>query len=96
MSLLENAFKGGNLVTGLAVGIGALIAIPMATSLLRPLAKTAIKGGMIAYDTAAHLVTEASRATSETINEAQSEMRRQSSSPSTGVRTLDSPLSTAS
>ena len=43
-----------NLLTTAAVGVGIYLLSP----LLRPLAKTAIKGGIVAYDWAANTVTE--------------------------------------
>ena len=46
----------GNWVTGFAVGVGAVIILPLAAPILRPLAKTAIKGGILAYQGAAGLV----------------------------------------
>jgi hypothetical protein len=36
-------------VTGLAISVGALVILPLAAPILRPLAKTAIKGGILAY-----------------------------------------------
>jgi hypothetical protein len=36
----------GNWVTGLAIGVGAVVILPLAAPVLRPLAKTAIKGGI--------------------------------------------------
>jgi hypothetical protein len=44
MALLEDAFKG-NPLTGLAIGIGALLLAPMIGQVLRPAAKAVIKGG---------------------------------------------------
>ena len=52
MALIEDLFKG-NLAAGLAVGVGALIFAPTViqtmVSILRPTAKTLIKGGMVFY-----------------------------------------------
>ena len=52
MALIEDALKG-NLATGLAIGIGAAILAPNIIksigSLLRPGAKTLIKGSMVFY-----------------------------------------------
>ncbi len=52
MALIENMFKG-NLAAGLAIGVGAIIfgptAIQRVASVLRPAAKTLIKGGMVFY-----------------------------------------------
>lgn len=49
MALFDDLFSGGNWVTGLAIGLGAVIVLPLAAPVLRPLAKTAIKGGILAY-----------------------------------------------
>jgi hypothetical protein len=40
-------------MTGLAVGVGAVVTLPLAAPILRPLAKTAIKGGILTYRGAA-------------------------------------------
>jgi hypothetical protein len=49
---------GGNWVTGLAIGVGAFVVLPLAAPLLRPLAKAAIKGGLQAYRGAAGWVSD--------------------------------------
>jgi hypothetical protein len=56
MALLDDIPSGGNWVTGLAIGVGAVIILPLAAPILRPLAKTAIKGGILAYQGASGLV----------------------------------------
>ena len=52
MALIENMFKG-NLATGLAIGVGAVLLGPTVLqtigSVLRPTAKAVIKGGMVFY-----------------------------------------------
>ena len=52
MALIEDVFKG-NLVAGLAVGVGAIIFGPTVIKtmggILRPAAKSLIKGGMVFY-----------------------------------------------
>jgi Protein of unknown function (DUF5132) len=52
MALIEDVFKG-NLATGLAVGVGAVILGPTVIQtmgrMLRPAAKAVIRGGMIFY-----------------------------------------------
>ena len=52
MALIDDMFKG-NLAAGLAIGVGAIILGPTAIrrigSILRPAAKTLIKGGMVFY-----------------------------------------------
>ena len=49
MAVFDDILSGGNWVTGLAIGVGAVIILPLAAPILRPLAKTAIKGGILAY-----------------------------------------------
>ena len=46
MAFLENIFKGGII----AIGIGAAIVAPTVIRALRPIAKSLIKAGLIAYD----------------------------------------------
>jgi hypothetical protein len=65
MALLEDVFKG-NALTGIAIGLGAILLAPTVGQLLRPAAKAVIKGGMLAYqglaelgETATDLVAEA-------------------------------------
>ena len=55
MALLDDVLNGGNLMTGIAVGVGALIAWPLITPIARPLAKSVVKGGLIAYRQAEQL-----------------------------------------
>jgi hypothetical protein len=56
MALFNDILSGGNWVTGLAIGVGAVVILPLAAPILRPLAKTAIKGGILAYQGAAGLI----------------------------------------
>ena len=73
----EDIFKGGNIVTGLAIGVGvtvlAPLVVPAVNTLLRPAAKTAIKGGILAYDWARQAVAEVSEAASDMAAEARAE-----------------------
>lgn len=55
MALLDDILSGGNWMTGLAIGVGAAVILPLAAPILRPLAKTAIKGSILAYQGAAGL-----------------------------------------
>ena len=49
MARLDDIVNGGNLATGLVVGASMLIAWPLVGPIARPLAKSLIKAGMIAY-----------------------------------------------
>jgi hypothetical protein len=84
MALIEDALKGGNIVTGLAIGIGAVVLAPLAVPVLRPLAKTALKAGLVAYDQARVAVAELNEQASDLIAEARSEMTELETEPKGG------------
>jgi hypothetical protein len=71
---VEDLFKGGNIVTALAVGVGAAIVAPIVTPILRPVAKTLIKAGIGVYDQGRVAFAELDERTSDMIAEARSEM----------------------
>ncbi len=48
--MFEDMFKGGNIVAGLLVGVGAAILAPVLIPAMRPIAKSILKAGLIAYD----------------------------------------------
>lgn len=75
MSLFEDAFKNGNIATGLAVGIGAAVLIPLAMPVIRPLSKAAVKAGLMAYDQGRVAFAELSERTNDLVAEARSEMQ---------------------
>jgi hypothetical protein len=60
MALFDDILSGGNLVTAVALGVGAAIILPLAGPILRPLAKNVIKGGILAYQGAAGLIEDIS------------------------------------
>jgi hypothetical protein len=76
MALLEDMFKG-NAVTGVAVGLAAIVlgptVLPAIGRVLRPAAKSVIKGGIVAYRA---MVTEAGEFASDLIEEARSELEQ--------------------
>ena len=67
--------------TTLAVGAGAVllapIILPFVAGVLRPVAKTAIKGGLIAYEKAKVLTTEAMESLEDLAAEAKNEAAAQ-------------------
>ena len=75
----------GNWVTGLAIGVGAVIVLPLAAPILRPLAKTAIKGGILAYRGAAELVEGISDLVAEAAAEGRGEQTPEGAAPPTGM-----------
>ncbi len=48
MAMLDDILKG-YMLTAVAVGLGAVLLAPLAGPVLRPAAKAAIKGGILAY-----------------------------------------------
>ena len=65
---------GGNVVTGLAIGVGALIAWPLIGPVARPLARSIIKGGLFVYRQAEQLYTGAVEGIGDIVAEAQREV----------------------
>ena len=78
MAVLEDVFKGGNIVTGLALAVGAAVlapvVLPAVSGLLRPAAKAAIKGGILVYDRGRQAVAELGEMTSDIAAEARADM----------------------
>jgi hypothetical protein len=70
MALFDDVLEGGNVVTGLAIGTAALIAWPLVSPILRPLAKTAVKGGILGYREAARLCDSTVRGSGDLAREA--------------------------
>lgn len=79
MAFVEDLFKG-NIVTGLAVGVGALvlgpIVVPTVTAILRPAAKAAIKAGIYAYDRGSEAFAQLNEQAGDIVAEARSELPR--------------------
>jgi hypothetical protein len=74
MALFEDMFKGGNIVTGLAVGIGAAVVAPAVVPVLRPLAKAVIKAGLVAYDQSRVALAELNERTGDIVAEVRAEL----------------------
>jgi hypothetical protein len=74
MALLDDVLNGGNLTTGLAIGVGALIAWPLIGPVARPSAKTLIKAGMVAYAQAGQLYASAAEGVGDLMAEVQQEI----------------------
>jgi hypothetical protein len=71
--MLDDILKG-NILTAVAVGLGAVLVAPLAGPVLRPAAKAAIKGGMLAYQGLAEL----GEMVGDIVAEAQAELVSQS------------------
>jgi hypothetical protein len=80
MALIEDLFKG-NAVTGIAVGVGALLlaptVIPAVGRVLRPAVKAAIKGGMVFYR---ETIAEIGEAAGDLVAEARAELEAEGQS----------------
>ncbi len=70
-------FKG-NIVSGLAIGIGSAVIAPMIIPALskvaKPLAKAAIKSGLLLYETGKERFAEVSEVVDDLVAEAKSEI----------------------
>jgi hypothetical protein len=74
MAGIEDVFKGGNVVTGLAIGVGATVLAPIVAPILRPLAKTALKAGVVAYDQGRAALAEFNKGAEQLVSEVRQEM----------------------
>ena len=77
MALFDDVLKG-SLITGLAIGIGAVVlapvVIPAAAQIVKPLAKAAIKGGIVLYEKGRETIAEMGEVVEDLIAEAKAEM----------------------
>ncbi len=77
MAGVDDLFKG-NLVTGLAVGVGvavlAPLLLPVVVAVARPLAKSAIKAGIILYEQGIETVAEVGEVVEDLVAEAKAEI----------------------
>lgn len=68
----------GNIVTGLAIGVGAMLlsplVIPVVAGIAKPLAKAAIKGGFVLYEKSKEVVAEVGEVVEDLVAEVQSEL----------------------
>lgn len=84
MALFEDMFKGGNIITGLAVGIGAAVLVPAVAPVLRPMAKSLIKAGLVAYDQGRTMLADLGERTGDIMAEARAEMEHGDAAPGAG------------
>lgn len=77
MALFENGFKG-NILTGLAIGIGTAIigptVIPILANAFKPVAKAAIKGGVLVFEKGKESLAEVSEVVEDIVAEAKAEL----------------------
>jgi len=76
MALFEDITKGGSstLLLGIGVAIVAPIALPAFGSMVRPLAKTFVKGGVMLYDAVRGPIAEAGEQFNDLTTEARAEL----------------------
>jgi hypothetical protein len=78
MAMLDDIFQG-NVLTSVAVGLGAVLLAPLAGPVLRPAAKAVIKGGILAYQGLADL----GEAVGDLVAEARYELTEPETAPET-------------
>jgi Protein of unknown function (DUF5132) len=83
MALLEDAFKGGGIMMALAAGVGAALVAPVVIPALRPIAKSVLKAGLIAYDQGRVALAELNEQTGDILAEARDELS-QAGKPAAG------------
>lgn len=70
-------FDKGNILTGLAIGVGSAIlgpvVIPALAGVAKPLAKAAIKGGLALYDRSKETIAEVQEMVDDLVAEARAE-----------------------
>jgi hypothetical protein len=78
MALFGNGFRWGGTMTTMAIGAGAVllapVLLPMVAGVIRPVAKAAIKGGILAYENAKLAVAETKETFEDIAAEAKSEI----------------------
>ncbi|HYA15309.1 MAG TPA: DUF5132 domain-containing protein [Syntrophales bacterium] len=77
MGLLDNGLKG-TILTGLAIGIGAAVlapaVIPVIAGVAKPVAKAAIKGGLVLFGKGKETFAELGEVVEDLVAEAKSEI----------------------
>lgn len=77
MPFFENGLRG-NILNGLAIGIGAAIIapalIPVVSSVVKPIAKAVIKGGLLCYERGKESIAELSEMVEDIAAEAKAEI----------------------
>jgi polyhydroxyalkanoate synthesis regulator phasin len=87
MAILGDIFTNGmkgNLLSGLAIGVGAAIlapvVIPLVASIAKPLAKGVLKGGILVYEKGREVVSEVTEVVEDLAAEAKSELGKKGAS----------------
>ena len=84
MGLLDNGLKG-NILSGLAIGIGAAVLAPAILPILvgaaKPLVKAAIKGGIVLYDRGKESFAEVGEVVEDLVAEVKAEIAEAADHP---------------
>lgn len=86
MAIFGDDLKGGNIVTGLAIGVGMLLLAPLVKPLVRPMAKTVLKAGVAAYDQGRAALAELNEQAGDVIAEVRAEMEREEKAGGNGAQ----------
>lgn len=96
MALFSNGWKG-NIIGGLAIGIGsailAPIIIPILASIAKPVAKASIKGGLMLYQRGQEAFAETQEIVEDLVAEAQVELAEEQAVASTAAYQVPSDAS---
>jgi hypothetical protein len=77
MAFFEDIFKGGNIITGLAIGVGIAVLGPVVRPLVRPVAKSIMKAGISLYDQGRVALADLNEQASDMVAEARAEMEEE-------------------
>lgn len=86
MAMFEDALKGGNIVTGLAIGIGMLVLAPVVKPLVRPLARSVMKAGVTVYEQGREALAEFNEQAGDMVAEVRAEMEQEGRVGGNGAR----------
>ncbi len=77
MAGIDDLFKG-NIVAAVAIGVGAVILAPVVARAAKPLAKAAIKGGIIVFEKGKETFSEVGEVVEDLVAEVKAEMAEES------------------
>lgn len=77
MAIFEDALKGGNIVTGLAIGVGMVLLAPVLKPLVRPVAKSVLKAGVAVYDQGRTALAEFNEQAGDMVAEVRAEIEHE-------------------
>lgn len=86
MAIFEDALKGGNVVTGLAIGVGMLLLAPVLKPLVRPVAKSVLKAGVAVYDQGRTALAELNEQAGDMVAEVRAEIEHEERTGGNGAQ----------